>query len=798
MIEESPLLPSSEEESTQKSDVISLVIMLLTFVWIVVVAPLAYIIAWGAHQIMIATGGDWPVWGWAVISLAQVALLGGPLFWLASSWFNARYRAVFATWGVGAAFMLVMLPIRLLPPFAALGAVMMQVILTPLFLVLLQRLLHNRGKSVRLNGYIMPALLLAPFMVAPWLAFGALAALIGVILNLLAAWFFGRAVATIVGGYLLEPLEESSTGTGSDMALGGFAIGGLLLIMGVGFGFQGMALLFLSWPAIGWVAMGLTRWGEEKNLSALALFITLVAAAPMITIDPAELNLLLNLGTRDVLTWAFYAAAITIVLAWLLGIGMFSLRERLPTFMPSSALTGGAAVGWMAAIGIYFVVGQPGFYGDHLFVILKDQADVSAAVEIADREQRLSFVYETLTSHAEETQADLRGSLDSFGISYQPYYLVNAIDVPGNPLIRMWLSSRPEVERILDNPTLRPLPAKPLITEGSAPTPSSPHWNLLLIGADRVWEEFGVTGEGIIVGQSDSGVQGDHPELADSYRGATEGDDFNWFDPWYHTAVPTDIGGHGTHTLGSVLGNHVGVAPDAKWFGCVNLARNLANPALYLDCMQFMLAPFPQNGDPLTDGRPDEAAHVLNNSWGCPPEEGCDATSLQPAVQALRAAGIFVVASAGNEGQAGCETVMAPIALYDEVFTVGAVNEDAELADFSSRGPVTADGSGRTKPDIVAPGDNVLSSFPNNTYEYAGGTSMAGPHVVGVVALMWSANPSLIGDIERTEEILIETTKSASTGEIIICGDAEAVPNNAVGYGLVDAYAAVERALAEK
>src|SRR5690606_28901229 len=140
------------------------------------------------------------------------------------------------------------------------------------------------------------------------------------------------------------------------------------------------------------------------------------------------------------------------------------------------------------------------------------------------------------------------------------------------------------------------------------------------------------------------------------------------------TTSPGDISGHGTHTLGTILGQGgIGVAPGAEWFGCANLVRNLANPALYLDCMQFMLAPFPPGGDPLRDGDPARAAHVINNSWGCPRLEGCDATALEPAAQALRAAGIFVVASAGNEGPA-CGSVRSPLALYDAVFTVGAVD----------------------------------------------------------------------------------------------------------------------------
>jgi subtilisin family serine protease len=153
------------------------------------------------------------------------------------------------------------------------------------------------------------------------------------------------------------------------------------------------------------------------------------------------------------------------------------------------------------------------------------------------------------------------------------------------------------------------------------------------------------------------------------------------------------------------------------------------------------------------------------------------------------------VAAAGNDGPA-CETVQDPLALYEEVFSVGAIDQGGNLASFSSRGPVTADGSGRTKPDIVAPGVDVLSSFPNNSYEYLPGTSMAGPHVAGVVALMWSANPSLIGDVERTEEILRHTAKPYD-GSLPSCVSNPDIPNNGVGYGIVDAYAAVKMALEE-
>ncbi|HSM58976.1 MAG TPA: S8 family serine peptidase, partial [Candidatus Sulfomarinibacteraceae bacterium] len=430
--------------------------------------------------------------------------------------------------------------------------------------------------------------------------------------------------------------------------------------------------------------------------------------------------------------------------------------------------------------------------GDRLLVILNDQADVSQATTMEDVAARRHFVYATLVDHADATQADLRQQLERFNVQYTPYYLVNSIEVAGGPVLRMWLSSRPEVERVLPVPVLRPAPL-PLTAGPVTTAPETVPWNLSLIAADRVWEELGATGAGVTIGQSDSGVQWDHPELRDSYRGGADAHDYNWFDPWYHTAAPRDPGGHGTHTLGTVLGNTTGVAPDATWFGCSNLAHNLGNPALYLDCLQFMLAPFPLEGNPFQDGDAQRGANVLNNSWGCPEIEGCDPDILLPAVRALRAAGTFIVVSAGNSGPQ-CNSVDSPLAIYEEVLSVGAVTQSRTVTAFSSRGPVTVDNSGRPKPDIVAPGAGILSAFPGDGYRSWEGTSMAGPHVAGVVALMWSANAALVGNVDLTEQILLETADPdvASPPACSANGDR---PNNTFGYGIVNAYAAVERAL---
>jgi subtilisin family serine protease len=528
----------------------------------------------------------------------------------------------------------------------------------------------------------------------------------------------------------------------------------------------------------------------------------------MVMFDPDELILILNVVPGEILGKAIQAAFISMLIIFFVNVILFlvlifrrSARSPVTTENPFSAkipIFSSIALVVSLIIGglVYTGAGQKGFHGDYLFAIMKDQADVTSNEETLDYNQRRQFVYRTLVEHANLTQKNLRSTMDRFGIQYKPYYLVNGIMAPDNPFIRLWLQTRPEIDRILDNPQLRPLPERQPFLTGDEQAPEMPQWNITSIGADRAWENFGVMGEGIIIGQSDSGVQGDHPELVDSYRGKGGKNDFNWFDPWYHTTSPNDIMGHGTHTLGSIVGKSTGVAPKATWIACVNLPRNLGNPANYLDCMQFMLAPFPQNGDPLEDGDPTQGAQVLNNSWGCPDIEGCDPNTFLYAVRALRAAGVFFVAGAGNDGPS-CGTLNVPPPIYQETFSVGAINRDGTLADFSSIGPVTSDGSGRIKPDILAPGVNILSSFPGSSYGYSSGTSMAGPHVVGVVALIWSANPNLIGDIEQTEQILIQSA-SSYVGYLPNCPGASEIPSTATGYGILDAYAAVELALGKK
>jgi hypothetical protein len=193
-------------------------------------------------------------------------------------------------------------------------------------------------------------------------------------------------------------------------------------------------------------------------------------------------------------------------------------------------------------------------------------------------------------------------------------------------------------------------------------------------------------------------------------------------------------------------------------------------------------------------GNPDptKSPHVINNSWSCPVSEGCtDPNVLKTVVDNTRAAGIVVVVSAGNSGPS-CSTVNTPAAIYESSFSVGATSSSDLIASFSSRGPVTVDGSNRLKPNISAPGVSVRSSTrtTDSSYGSSSGTSMAGPHVAGGVALLLSAFPSLEGEVDDVEDAIEQSAFPRTTTET--CGGIPAgqVPNNTYGYGRLDVLAA--------
>jgi subtilisin family serine protease len=548
-------------------------------------------------------------------------------------------------------------------------------------------------------------------------------------------------------------------------------------------------------------------------------------AVPLLFVDPRDA--LAQEGIPELQHVVSYGISMltAVVLSLVLAVGRRVLRAvRDRPFLPAwGSLVASALAALVACClwgGVYVFAGEPGFTNDGFLIILEEQADLSAAYSIPDREARLRYVYRTLVETAERTQAPLREQLDELGVPYRPYYVINMIRVDG----RRWLSRRfnrqPGVAQVILNPNVRVYPYTiPLPTGMDGGPPGDVQANLAGIHADEAWA-LGVTGEGVVVGGQDTGYDWTHPALKPHYRGwdgQTADHDQNWHDAWDGTAVPFDDGSHGTHTMGTVLGdddadNRTGVAPGARWIGCRNMRRGFGNPASYAECMEFFIAPYPHGGDPFVDGEVSLAPHVVNNSWGCPHWEGCFSGTLEPAIDALRAAGIMMVVSVGNEGPA-CNTATMPPANYDAVLSVGATTNGGAIVNFSSRGPVQS----LVKPDVTAPGESVRSSVPGPGYAYSPGTSMAAPHVAGLVALLWSADPTLVGDVDATEALICQTAvprpvenvctvedavpegalASLVSDSVCACGDVTGVPNNVYGCGFIDAGAAVRAVLGQ-
>jgi len=422
------------------------------------------------------------------------------------------------------------------------------------------------------------------------------------------------------------------------------------------------------------------------------------------------------------------------------------------------------------------------------FVVLKEQADTSQAVAVMDHAIRGEFVVDSLTGVAARSQRSILARLAEVGADATSFWIVNTIKVTtSDEQLITELAARSDVAYIMADELWRiPEPQQGV----GEPTIQAVEWGVTRVGAPGVWERFGVRGENIVVANIDTGVQFDHPALVMQYRGLQPDGSFdhnyNWHDPSQicPPGAPCDNNNHGTHTMGTMVGddgasNQIGVAPRARWIAAKGCETTSCSTSALLSSGQWVLAPTDVNGQ---NPRPDLRPHVVNNSWG----SSTSNPFFQMTVQNWRAAGIFPAFANGNPGSA-CGQARVPGA-YPESFGVGATDINDNIASFSGRGPAVFFG-GIVKPNVSAPGVNVRSSIRNSIYGNFSGTSMATPHVAGAVALLWSANPALIGNIEGTSELLQATARHRPSTQ---CGE-EGPPNNVYGWGIIDVLAAVER-----
>ncbi|HOE35758.1 MAG: S8 family serine peptidase [Anaerolineaceae bacterium] len=440
------------------------------------------------------------------------------------------------------------------------------------------------------------------------------------------------------------------------------------------------------------------------------------------------------------------------------------------------------------------------------------KADLSAAYKMGWSE-RGWYVYETLSQAAKTSQARVAAYLENSKVAYKSYWIKNTILVESSNLTTLnGLLGFSEIAAITPRHTF--ILYEPDTTQAVADNGvKAIEPNLTHINADDVWA-MGIDGSGLVVANIDTGVRYSHQALVGQYRGNQGGGvfnhNYNWFNPDnLGDNVPRDGHGHGTHTMGTMVGddggsNQIGIAPGAKWMACAGCPDGSCTDSALLGCGQFIAAPTDLTG---ANANPDMRPNAVNNSWG-----DCGQTYddwYAGPITAWQAAGIYPIFSNGNSSNCGyssppgLNTVGNP-ARSGNVTGVGSSGEqNGQYATHSNWGPTddpdTINPTGGyiyMKPQVLAPGVSIRSSVPTSDTSYEdgwSGTSMSAPHVTGLVALLWQAAPCLIGDYAVTENIIEETAVDMvyNDGSSATPGD---FPNYATGWGEIDALAAVNYA----
>jgi len=328
--------------------------------------------------------------------------------------------------------------------------------------------------------------------------------------------------------------------------------------------------------------------------------------------------------------------------------------------------------------------------------------------QMADREQPLPIIVRYVPTRAVmRHRAMIQGVRESYTYRLRPFVAMQA-----TPTAIETLEADPEVAKIYQD-----LPVHAYLDS-----------SLPLIQVPRLWQE-GLSGEGVRLAVVDTGIDPQHPDFAGRIAASTD----------FTGEGPVDQHGHGTHCAGVAAGSgaasqgrYRGAAPQATLYTAKVLRAN--GEGMMSDVMAGV------------EWAVHQGVQVISLSLGGPgPCDGHDA--LAETCDAAVEAGVVVCVAAGNDGPQAY-TVGSP-GCARQVITIGAVNDQDAVANFSSRGPTS---DGRAKPDVVLPGVDIISARARGTamgtvineyYTSASGTSMATPHAAGVCALLLQAEPQL-------------------------------------------------------
>ncbi len=453
-----------------------------------------------------------------------------------------------------------------------------------------------------------------------------------------------------------------------------------------------------------------------------------------------------------------------------------------------------------------------------------DQQDLyQQSRSIRNRDQRREHVVSTLKSFSKTQQANLIAYLEDqeaagLARNIKPLWIANMVTVEVKPAVIQELNTRKDLARV-DYDKMHNLllsdegsqgNARPALADSElAATPvnatdkldrTNLAWNVTLVNADQVWD-LGYTGNEVIVAVMDTGINYNHHDITDNMWQHIDypGHGYNFIDDSYNTM---DYQGHGTHCAGTVAGTGAsgtgtGMAPDATIMNLQVLnSSGSGSESAVAAAIQFSV---------------DYGAHIMSLSLGWMHGWNPDRVLLRTSMNNALSAGLIASVASGNEGGWGGDPppsevrtpgdVPPPWTHPDQteeggnsaVVSVGATDSNDNMAGFSSKGPVTWQnespfndynynpGQGLIRPDIVAPGADVLSLLHSNDTGYTSksGTSMAAPAVAGIMALILEKNPNLLP--EEVNQIIEETAMEMSSSK-----------SNTHGSGRIDALAAIQ------